>query len=524
MTAQSTSVEGVTNAVTTTCQQMTGLSDALRSRSVVTAANGTVYTEVSVFDPESRELTVTRRTDNATPSIGVSMFGRPISSRALNEVVHNWFDPFGRVYYYVVSHPVTDDYLYDRWMEFDDSGNEVYHDAYYGDLFITGSKTFDAFSRETVRTDALGNAVTTAYDALGRPVAADGATYPTLTTYDTAGRMTSLSTTRDDSTWDTTQWFYDRAMGLATNKVYADGKGPGYAYTVDGKPLRTTWARGAWRENGYTVEELLSSVEYSDTTPAVSLTYDAIQRLAAASNAVAQFAYLNSALGTATNETSVVGTNAFTLTRQLDSLHRLAALSMDGQLHATYSYDAENRLHVVSNDAFSVNYAYTGDGWDAGHIVAMTNGTVLSHTVSHDPYRRHLVTGVSNAVAGTVASDLHYGYDILGRVVSRNSDAFGYNARSEVASAIIQPSSTNHFEYDGIGNNVWTSLNGATNAYTANAINQYTNILRASAPPREDAPFVRLGRQFAGQRRLVLRLGRREPFGGCLLHLNPRCL
>jgi RHS repeat-associated protein len=110
----------------------------------------------------------------------------------------------------------------------------------------------------------------------------------------------------------------------------------------------------------------------------------------------------------------------------------------------------------------------------------LTNGTVLSRTVIRDPYRRHLVTVVSNAVAGSVASDYHYNYDLLSRVTSRNTDEFGYNPRSEVTSTVIQPSHTNRYEYDGIGNALWASLNAATSAYTANALNQYTNIANGS--------------------------------------------
>ena len=34
------------------------------------------------------------------------------------------------------------------------------------------------------------------------------------------------------------------ATGLVTNKVYADGKGPKYTYTPDGKLATRTWARG----------------------------------------------------------------------------------------------------------------------------------------------------------------------------------------------------------------------------------------------------------------------------------------
>ena len=41
------------------------------------------------------------------------------------------------------------------------------------------------------------------------------------------------------------RWLRDEASGCMTNKVYADGKGPTYAYTPDGKLATRTWARGS---------------------------------------------------------------------------------------------------------------------------------------------------------------------------------------------------------------------------------------------------------------------------------------
>ena len=40
------------------------------------------------------------------------------------------------------------------------------------------------------------------------------------------------------------------------------------------------------------------------------------------------------------------------------------------------------------------------------------------------------------------------------------------------------------YAYDPIGNREWTTLNGVTNTYAANSLNQYTSLLCASAPLR----------------------------------------
>jgi YD repeat-containing protein len=79
----------------------------------------------------------------------------------------------------------------------------------------------------------------TAFDAANRTLATWGATYPVAYEYDTAGRMIAMYTYRGTAAiasysdiaalkpqMDRTQWFYDQATGLLTNKLYADGKAP----------------------------------------------------------------------------------------------------------------------------------------------------------------------------------------------------------------------------------------------------------------------------------------------------------
>jgi len=86
---------------------------------------------------------------------------------------------------------------------------------------------------------------------------------------------------------------------------------------------------------------------------------------------------------------------------------------------------------------------------------------------------------VSNAVGVSSHSTIEYGHDLLGRVTSRNADAFGYNARSEVSSAVLGADRFN-YSYDPIGNRVWSAVNTLTNTYTANRLNQYSNIVLQS--------------------------------------------
>lgn len=195
------------------------------------------------------------------------------------------------------------------------------------------------------------------------------------------------------------------------------------------QPLRTTWARGAWREFAYNTNGLLAATIYSDTTPNVVLAYEPFLYPATASNNVAHYVYQNSHLGTATNECAQVGNHSATLTRKLDHRHRLCTLQTDDNAVA-YAYDSESRLVALSNTLFVAAYLYSGDNLDNGFTITFTNGTTISRTITRDQYRRYLVTAITNSANDVPVNYYAYQHDVLGRIVGRNSDAFDYNARS----------------------------------------------------------------------------------------------
>ena len=94
---------------------------------------------------------------------------------------------------------------------------------------------------------------------------------------------------------DTTTWIYDEATGHLTSKLYPDGNGPAYTYTIDGKPVSRTWARGVVTEYTYDAWGNVRRVDYSDTTPSIVIDYDS--------------------MGRETNITDAAGTTAVFMTR-----------------------------------------------------------------------------------------------------------------------------------------------------------------------------------------------------------------
>ena len=228
----------------------------------------------------------------------------------------------------------------------------------------------------------------------------------------------------------------------------------------------------------------LTAISYNDVTPNVTFSHDRFGRVTSAVTAgVSSNLYTYSHTGLLTNEISCGQSSVSALTRSYDPLGRPAGLTLGPDYTVTYGYDEHGRLGAVSNVAFHTTYSYYPGGSSAGWTTTLTNGIIVSFMTPRDPYRG-LVMAVSNTVNGALVSEYLYNHDALGRVVSRNADAFGYNSCSELTSATIG-SNVCRYAYDGIGNLLWTTNNGIGTAYYTNPLNQYTNILRASASPRE---------------------------------------
>ena len=181
--------------------------------------------------------------------------------------------------------------------------------------------------------------------------------------------------------------------------------------------------------------------------------------------------------GNVTNEATSVGGESFALVRGFDEAGRVS--SVNG---THYSYAEDGLLAGVSNAAAVVTYDYAPDHADAGYEITLANGTTITRRVQREAYRRALATNITTSVSGVTVETLAYTYDALGRPVSRNADTFGYNARGEVVSSRGDAENAeNTYAYDYIGNLTLHESPAATNAYTANNLNQYTSIQRTSA-------------------------------------------
>ncbi len=414
-----------------------------------------------------------------------------VESRSLGEYTRRYYDAFRKLYQVRELNPTSGGlrtrYLYSPYLA---TWDTELIETKRGKEFSEEWFDYDAWGREIERIDALGNAITNSYDLQGQLVASSGAIYPVRHSYDTAGRRIMLQTTRDGTAWDTTHWLYDSAFGLVTNKLYADNSTVSYTHTADGKLATRTWARGVTTAYSYDPAQNLTSISYwrtsvsADATPAITFAYDSLQRLQSAANGLAAYSYIRNRTGKLTNEVATINGTLQSIDRNFDHYQRLITLSVNGN-RVDYSYNSQGRLAAASNNLFTVAYSYTPDGYDAGYTLTTSGGMSLTREVERNQYRRQLVTTISNHINGMPQTPLRYTYDFLNRVTQRNQDTFGYNARSEVVAANIQPAHTNSYNFDDIGNNVTVEYNDTTTSYTANQLNQYTEILRGLAPSCE---------------------------------------
>ena len=394
---------------------------------------------------------------------------------------------------------------------------------------ITGYGYDPLTGRLVAQTNAMGYVEYSAYDQRGTLTNRWGnAVYPTAYTYDELGRMTAMTLWRDDAgSGDVTRWNYDLATGVMTNKVYPDGQGPAYTYTAAGQLAARTWARGVGTL--YTQDSLgqVTNIHYGDSTPNVTLTYDRMGRIKTVTDAAGTRTNVYSVQGPLLTENTALGT---TLNRAYDSTGRPTGLSLGSEYGLEYAYNAHGQFAAITATVASVTsvvqYAYVPNSTRiAQHsITRQGSGPSLVATRSYETHRNLIVQYKNVSGTGTV-SQFDYQNNALGqrtRMTMRGSALpdeldgsywdYTYDTRGQVVGAVrrfgngsVVPGLDHGFEYDDIGNRIGTSESGRTNAYQANALNQYTQRtvqgwvnLMGSAQPQatvtvNNAPVQRFG-------------------------------
>ena len=467
--------------VASSSRQLTGLTVALPARTRSFDVRGNVTENETVVD--SAIVTSRQTVPYATNKpLALSRYGVSLMDVSVSAVTNTVaYDSLGRQI------ANTDGRGNTRHVEYNSFGQRS------ASIDALGNRTtfaYDQFGNLASVTDPLGNATVYEYDLRGRKTYEGGATYPVRYTYDTFGSKTTMMTYRNESlgadSGDVTTWLYDESSGAMTNKVYADGKGPTYSYTADGKLSRRVWARGIITEYTYDDWNNLTNTTYSDGTPTVSLVYNALGRQIEAQDAAGITTFLYDSFGALTNEAviGVAGTN--TIERMYDAFGRDEGYALNATRQTTLAYDpTTGRLASMiangSDTPFTWNYLA---GSDLKSSLAYPNG--LSASWTYDANAQLLQ--VCNAFPTNVISQCDYTYDAAGRRVScaKSGSAFvqndtlsyGYNEKSELTNAVAAVDSDYRYSYDfdDIGNRETSSERGTNSVYAANQLNQYTAV------------------------------------------------
>ncbi|MEA5567878.1 RHS repeat-associated core domain-containing protein, partial [Anabaena sp. UHCC 0399] len=164
-----------------------------------------------------------------------------------------------------------------------------------------------------------------------------------------------------------------------------------------------------------------------------------------------------------------------------------------------YSYDADDRLVGLTNGSGGSLITYTYD--TVGRLSKETNGNGTYTTYTYNASSQ--LTDISNYAAnGTVNSYFRYAYDNLGRqnsvTTAEGKWTYEYDATGQLTRAFLDytnPSLTDQdlrYVYDAAGNRISSTVNGVTTNYTANNLNQYTQVGSATYTYDADGNLIRV--------------------------------
>lgn len=222
----------------------------------------------------------------------------------------------------------------------------------------------------------------------------------------------------------------------------------------------------------YNTGGLLSGTTYSDTTPAVTLTYDRQGRVLTTTDAAGMLTRTYHASGQLQNETYSGGLlDTLGITRSFDMLNRQNGRGLPAaSLSTVYAYDDASRLLTVTAGANSATYGYAANANLIETIALKNNGTTrMTTTRTFDRLNR--LASITNVLTGATVSHAYdynaanqrtkatladgsywsYGYDALGQVI--NSTKYQPNATAILGHAF-------GWTFDDIGNRLTAATKG----------------------------------------------------------------
>jgi len=354
---------------------------------------------------------------------------------------------------------------------------------------------YDAAGHKLSETDPPGNVTQWTYDSLGRELTKTDANGETTTRdYDAAGHLITLT----DAKGNAHHFEYD-LMGNQTALIYPDGSKETSTYDTSGLTLSFTNRAGATRTFEYDNRGREIHSEWSDGTQTVTKEYDAAGRIILEDNGVSRIAFTYDASGRLANErqdiSSVVSGGAFdpeprTVTYSYNDDGERTALGYPDGSFVSHEYEAHgwiSRILAEGNEPPLATYEYDAIGNPTQ--MPRENTIVTARSFDDEDHITSIIDGVANQ---DPLNQLTYKYNEVGnrteaeRTVSlegiglvQTQEKYAYDPTHQVTGAETVDADTSsavQFTYDALGNRITVDENGTITHYTANELNQYTQV------------------------------------------------
>jgi RHS repeat-associated protein len=341
-----------------------------------------------------------------------------------------------------------------KWLyQYDEAGNRTRVTDPLGNYVQFG---YDAISNLTQVTDQRGNATAFTYDDLNRlwkvtpPAAGGTGTLDTVYGYDAAGNLTS----RTDPNAHATSWSYDLDARLTQRTTPVGTWNYGYDANGNLKTLETPLGSSTpgtpgdgTITHGYDRMSRRTSVDYSDTTPDVTRTYDLAGRAQTMADGSGTVTYTFDDADRLTDIARTGGGSGLngTFHYGYDDAGNITGRTYPDSTTTTETFDDDGRLASVSSGGQTTSFGYDAAGNVTTGTLPSGNGHVATRTFD----RAGRLTTVENAKAGTVLSKLLWTLDAAGnptkvqttRGVTDSYDAYEYDARNRLTASCFGISS-----------------------------------------------------------------------------------
>lgn len=351
-------------------------------------------------------------------------------------------------------------------------------------------------------TDGRGVVTTLTRDTYGNPATSKTSTAPAITYgYDGIGRMTSLTDqegaktsftydrrslptgSTDPLTRNTTLTYYDD--GTLWTKTDRNGKTTTFTYTPTGKTNSIAYAGGATVSYTYDQDDNLTKM--LDSIGTTTYGYDSANRLTSTTDPRGfAIGYDRDANG---NITKITYPGNKTVSYTYDALNRMKTVTIDwlnktatytyddagrmldltqfNNTYTRYTYDNANRLTALENRLSNAGspiatYAFTLDGNGNRTNVTQTVPIALNATASNTNFTMNLQKNRLQQAGST-----SFTYDNEGQLATKTGDTYTFDDARRLTG--ITGVVSYQYKYDGAGNRLEATRNGATTRYIYDA-------------------------------------------------------